>query len=163
MFQNFFLNGSLRFDSDGIATSAMVAGNNYDDNDDDDVDDNDAVDESKNKEDDDGNVPEDLVRDTDADDSESDGNDEVGDVVSILAIENSASSCTKFEHSEKWLAGPRMSNSNETDMSEELIALSLIMGGMPRDINNGSDDALGQTMCYEQSRIRNWEPFGKLP
>ena len=59
--QNFSLNGSLRFDSEGNATSAMVAGNNYDDNDDDDVDDNDAVDESKNKEDDDGNVPEDLV------------------------------------------------------------------------------------------------------
>mmetsp|Transcript_26479 Transcript_26479/g.32655 ORF Transcript_26479/g.32655 Transcript_26479/m.32655 type:complete len:271 (+) Transcript_26479:671-1483(+) len=72
--------------------------------------------------------------------------------------EKSVPSCTKFEHSEKWLAGPRMSNANETDMSEEL-ALSLIMGGMPRDINNGSDDALGQTMCYEQSRIRNWDPL----
>ena len=56
------------------------------------------------------------------------------------------------------LTGPRKSNSNETDMSEEL-ALSLIMDGMPRDINNGSEDALGQTMCYEQSRFRNWDPL----
>jgi len=72
--------------------------------------------------------------------------------------EKSASSCTKFEHSEKWLAGPRLSNKNETDMSEELV-LSLIMGGMPRDMNNGADDALGQTMCYAQSRIRTWDPL----
>lgn len=146
-----FSNGGMQY-FDGIDTIDVVAGSN-------DGDDNVDDDEIENILDNDGNLPNDLdVGDDDNDGSESDGDDEVVDTVSKSATEKSAPSCNKFQYSEKWLKGPRMSNSNETEMSEEL-ALRLIMGGTPRDVNNGSDDALGQTICYEQSRLRNWDPL----
>jgi hypothetical protein len=71
---------------------------------------------------------------------------------------NHSDTCTAFQNSKEWLTGPRLSNIDESLMTDNLIE-NLIINISPLDTIDGSRHVLEQqSMCLNDSSFMNWKP-----